>query len=1337
MRLPSHAPAAARYQAGVMFLLTLCFSLSLLAQDYVFDLQHIKVQDGLPNRRVFHVTQDQEGFIWISSPGAISRYDGYQFTTYDASFLNISENNGSILAVDRDNYLWYCEQKGVENANYSGVIDTRRDTVYDLETFTHGLFSSQDVIHISQSRVNRSELLIATRQGVVYQYDGAFTELYRLPEKVRNFVISEALPDGSYWILHAQSMRRVKNGRQLDHFKVEPSGLFKIVANHPETIVETRNFAFLSKYWVLRNRQLMPFQPKPAPPSEITALFQVHRDYLCFATPEAIRIQDRAGNELLNYPVSKTLGKAENLKHFNGAFVDRHHTLWISSDNGLIRISQKPTPFRIRQAGNSIRSIFRDEGGLWIGGYRQNIYERHAPRAEQIDIPSHPAITSFVRGKQGQLWAGTDGFLIMRYDPDQQEWTEYDFSSEGKRLFQLFPNPTTGRLWVGTSDGLAYLNPQGEQLTPFELPIGSRSTLIRQFYPNAAGIWIVSNKGLFLMDSRTEVILRHYSEADGLPTDNLNHLYEDADGVFWLASRGGGLIRWDRAQHTFRQFTRRDGLIDPTIYAVYEDDFANLWLPSNHGLMRFNKHAKDVQVYLPQHGLAHEEFNTFAHFQAEDGTLYFGGLNGLTQFHPRDVIQEQDYATPLHLTRLRVLENNAEDFVDHLEAYRTEQRVRLKPGSQILELEVSLLDYESQAAKQYAYQIEGFQNQWIHTEENTISIINLPYGRYTVRVKGRGATGVWSDHLLNIPVWVQKPFYWQWWFILATIALGAGTVTAAVRWRVNRLKKDRAWLEAEVGARTRQIEADKQTIAAQAAALQELDQAKNRFFSNITHEFRTPLTLVIAPLEQVRTDPSLPPILRQPIQGALNNARRILTLINQLLDLSKIENQVMKVEAARGDLIAYTRELVQQFRVLAQNKSLRLHFTSDRDHWETHFDQDKWDKVVYNLLSNAIKFTPPGNVIRLSVKQVDKDGKEWIQLVVKDNGIGIESHQLERIFERFYQPDDSLTRQRGGTGIGLAIVKEIVALQGGSVSVASQRGEGTSFHILLPTLPAANSRPLADIPELAALPHPTPPEPQSTRRAAATSRRRKDRLELLIVEDNPEMRAYIRRCLGEDRYRITEAADGQQGIEKAQGLIPDLIISDVMMPKQDGFAVTRAIRRNVRTSHIPLVLLTAKTTLESRLTGLQRGADAYLTKPFSPRELVLRTEKLIEIRRLLQQRYQSGSPPAEADTYGQEDAFISTLHNYVLAHIDETDLSGDRIGQHFGMSRIHLYRKLKALTDQSITEFVKAVRLQKAYELLQQGQGNVSEVAYQTGFSSLSHFSRSFKQAYGITPSQV
>jgi DNA-binding response OmpR family regulator len=242
---------------------------------------------------------------------------------------------------------------------------------------------------------------------------------------------------------------------------------------------------------------------------------------------------------------------------------------------------------------------------------------------------------------------------------------------------------------------------------------------------------------------------------------------------------------------------------------------------------------------------------------------------------------------------------------------------------------------------------------------------------------------------------------------------------------------------------------------------------------------------------------------------------------------------------------------------------------------------------------------------------------------------------------------------------------------------------------------------------------------------------------LLIVEDNPEMRAYIRRCLGEDRYRITEAADGQQGIEKAQGLIPDLIISDVMMPKQDGFAVTRAIRRNVRTSHIPLVLLTAKTTLESRLTGLQRGADAYLTKPFSPRELVLRTEKLIEIRRLLQQRYQSGSPPAEADTYGQEDAFISTLHNYVLAHIDETDLSGDRIGQHFGMSRIHLYRKLKALTDQSITEFVKAVRLQKAYELLQQGQGNVSEVAYQTGFSSLSHFSRSFKQAYGITPSQV
>ena len=1302
----------------------------LVAQPYLFDVREINVEDGLPHRRAFAVTQDQDGFIWVNTPGAISRYDGYRFKTYNASFLKISENNSVFLAPDKDNNLWYCEITGIENPNQSGIINTRQDTVYDFETFTHGLFSSEDVIHISQSKINRSDLFISTRQGIVYKYNQDFEEVYRVPGEIRNFVICEALPDSSYWILHARTMARVKNGQLLDSFDIGPPGLFQFTAYHPDIIVETRYQEYLSNYWVLQNRQLTPFYLKNHPPEEIAALFQIHKDYTCFATPGAIVIQDQAGNQLLNYPVSIASGRIRNQRYYNGAFVDRQNILWITSDNGLARVSRKQNPFKALQAGNSIRSIFRDEHGLWIGGYRQNAYENLTAEEAQITIPLYPAITSFVRGKQGHLWAGTDGFIMMEYIPAQNRWVEHDFSSQETRLFKLFQNPVTGKLWAGTPDGLIYLDDKKKELVPVQLPVSSRATFVRHFYQNEQGIWIASSKGLFLMDSRTEKILDYYSMADGLPDDNINHLYEDAEGIFWLASKGGGLIRWDRKNNAFRQFTRENGLSDNTIYAVYEDDYENLWLPSNYGLMRFDKNSYNTRVYLPENGIAHEEFNTFAHFQAEDGTLYFGGLNGITQFHPKDIIGEETENIPLYLSKVRVLTENAEDFVDKTEGFRAAKNIRLDPGDRILELEVSLLDYESSTDNQYAYQIEGYQDQWVYTGENKISIINPPYGRYAIKIKGRGASGAWSNDILNIPVYARKPFYLQWPFIAFLSAFIIAMIFAIVRWRVFKLKKDRARLEAEVRNRTR-------TIAAQAEELKELDKVKTRFFSNITHEFRTPLTLIIGPLEQAIAEQPPPTIFRRRLNGVLKNARHLLGLINQMLDLSKIESGRLEIEVSRGDLVAYTRELTNRFQPLARKKELSLAFTTHQDKWETQFDKDKWDKIVYNLLFNAIKFTPPGNAVQVSLASARQNGVEFIRLDVKDTGIGIEQEQLEQIFDRFYQGDNSSTRAQGGTGIGLSLVKELVELQGGEIRVSSEVGKGTTFEVYLPVLEGEQVQPLdaEPAPEPIALPVaeeeiPVPPAPVS-------SFSEQPKLELLLIEDNAEMREYIRYCIDTSRYNITEAADGEEGIEKALALTPDLIISDVMMPKKNGFEVVKAIRGHIGTSHIPLILLTARASLESRLEGLRRGADAYLTKPFSPQELALRIEKLIEVRRLLQQRYQNGLPAAGDETYQQEDEFISSLRNHIVERLDEPNLDGDHIGRHFGLSRSSLHRKLKALTDQSISELVRTIRLSTALELIREGKLNISEIAYQTGFSSISAFSRAFKRAYGKAPSEM
>jgi CheY-like chemotaxis protein len=421
---------------------------------------------------------------------------------------------------------------------------------------------------------------------------------------------------------------------------------------------------------------------------------------------------------------------------------------------------------------------------------------------------------------------------------------------------------------------------------------------------------------------------------------------------------------------------------------------------------------------------------------------------------------------------------------------------------------------------------------------------------------------------------------------------------------------------------------------------------------------------------------------------------------------------------------------------LSRNKGQNLYFTSCKKGWIVNFDHKKWDKIIYNLLSNAIKFTPEGKNIEVNLEEVYHEEEAHIKLSVKDEGIGIPEEELSHIFDRFYQVGHSGTQVQQGTGIGLSLVKELVQLQKGSIEVFSKLGKGTTFQILMPIPKTAAVIPL----------NPQAPEKEpnlfdklldNNNEKQSVNTTFDDPLEVLIVEDNEEMREYISHCLANTHSKITEASNGAEGIEKAFSLIPDLIISDVMMPKKDGFELTEEIRKNTSTSHIPLILLTAKTSHESRIRGLKRGADLYLTKPFSPEELALQVQKLIEIRKYLRERYQNIVVTESNDAFQQEDAFIVKLRSFILKNISDPDLTGDRIGSHFALSRVHLYRKLKALTNLSISEFVKKIRLEKAKELLEENKLNISEIADLTGFTSVSLFSRNFKQAFGKSPSKM
>ncbi|MCB9040888.1 MAG: response regulator [Lewinellaceae bacterium] len=1314
------------------------------AQDYLFDTEVINVENGLPHRNTYGIVQDAAGFIWVSTLRGISRYDGYRFKTYDRSLLNIPEDfAASYLAIDGENRIWY-SGKNKPNRPYSGLIDPRRDSIYVMEAISGSRFTSGDVIYVGNSNVNKDHIIIATIDGVIYNYDGDFHEIYRASRPFPDNVLCQALPDGSYWVIHTSYSKtsqneifRVKNGKILQQLKVD-HWIKRMVASYPELVLEIP-YAPTTDYWKPENDRLVPFSVKRDSPEDVVALLQLHQDYSCYLTGSELLVQDKQGNSIYSFDRFKFLDR--KFEGCNNTLSDRQGILWITTGNGIIKLSARKNLFKNLGITNNIRGIYREGAQLWTGNIITDL--EHGTQTT-IPIRNSEGINSFYKDRQRQLWIASDKNFIMRYIPGENRYSYYYYNYEGYEgivFFNLvFQNALTKTYWLGAKDGLFRFDPNAEKITPFPLPIASERIYVRHFYQNAKGIWITTDKGIFLMDARNEVIIKHYTTKDGLASNDINYLYEDRKGIFWIGTKDSGLLRWDLTTNSFRQYSRDNGLSNDNIYAVYEDDFNTLWLPSDHGLMAFDKNAETAKVYLPEHGIAHEEFNTFSHFQDTDGTLYFGGLKGLTSFHPRDLQEQSTISPPLYATRVQILEKDSETYTDKTTAFKTAKKIVFNPNDRILELELTALDYEKSAENQYAYKLTGKQDQWIYTRENKLSIINPPYGKYDLVIKARGASGSWSENPLVIPMHVKTPFYMQWWFILASGLLAIAVILISLRWRVRKLQKDRQRLEAEVQKRTWKIEQDKITIEAQAEALKALDKAKTRFFSNITHEFRTPLTLVRGPVEQMIAQPPPPATLKKRLSGVLKNTDNLLELINQLLDMSKLESGRMRIEASQGDIVRYTGKLVARFQPLADTKKIQLDFTAHAGTWKTHFDSDKWIKILYNLISNALKFTPAGGRVTVDLEQLQQAHQDYIQLTVKDSGIGIEAGQLEHIFDRFYQVDASATRFQGGTGIGLSLVKELVELQNGTVAVSSTVGEGTAFTVMLPVLLAPTETNGIPAPEEAEVVPPFmafPDTPTENGRGILKDQNKAEKLELLIVEDHPDMRAYIRSCINASVYNITEAGDGQEGIEKAREIIPDLIISDVMMPKKDGFALTRAIRDHLATSHIPLILLTARASLESRLKGLERGADAYLTKPFSPQELALRIQKLIELRKALRERFQNGQAPEENAAFQKEDRFISALKDYILENISNPDLPAEAIGKHLGISRIQLYRKLKALKNMSVRDYVRSIRLDVAWRLLKEQKLNISEVAYETGFSSPADFSRAFKKAYGKAPSKI
>lgn len=852
-------------------------------------------------------------------------------------------------------------------------------------------------------------------------------------------------------------------------------------------------------------------------------------------------------------------------------------------------------------------------------------------------------------------------------------------------------------------------------------------------------IWMATLNGLWKINPKTKEVIQ-LNEKNGLANNQVICIHEAKDGKIWLGMINGGLQIYDPTTGVFKSFNESNGLSNKSAVGILEDEDGDKWVSTFSGITVLSEQEEILFKIYEEDGLSHKEFNRFSYYKMKDGRFIFGTVSGINMIDPKEIKSAftQKDELFLYLTEISYFDNQQNKDTTLRSQFNHIPTITLPATHRYLSLDFSLSDYIHAQKSSFAYRLAGTkgiykeqEDDWVNLGSNSFLTLNdLPAGKHTLLVRGTDYKGQLIEEIISIPIKVKEFFYKTWWFYaLCTLPFIVGIIL----WN-RRLVTEKNRLEEEVEKRTHQIQKDKKLIEQQATKLQELDEIKSRFFTNISHEFRTPLTVISGMADQVEGQENVKELIKR-------NSASLLNMVNQILDIRKLEAGKLELNLIQEDIIKYIKYIIESFSSLAKNKGVDLQFQSSQEDIIMDYDPEKLLRIISNLLSNAIKFTPEGGQIEV---HAFKNKAEQFTLSVKDNGVGIPNKQLPYIFDRFYQVSNQdkpleASSGGGGTGIGLALTKELIKLMNGEISVKSNAEQlsserGTTFTIYLPISRKAK---ISSDDAFLNQSLQTPVVDADKLLTNLIGQQDSSLPKLLIVEDNPDIVHYLVTCL-KDQFQLDIAKDGQEGIERAFEESPDIILSDVMMPRKNGYELCQTIKLDQRTSHIPIVLLTAKADIESRIEGLERGADAYLAKPFNKKELLVSLQKLIEIRRRLQDRYstQGVLEPSDDPNIQLEDAFIVSVREAVEQHIDQPNFGPNELAKTLGMSRSSFFAKIKALTDRSPALFIRSIRLHHSKPLLKNTDLNISQVAYEVGFDDPNYFSRCFSQEFGISPKQ-
>ena len=1377
----------------------------LHAQSDTFRFKQLGVEDGLSQGSIYTFWQDHKGFMWIGTRDGLNKYDAQKFTIYrndpqDSSSL--SDNFIVSLFEDSKKRMWVGAYTGLN------LYDHKTDKVRQVYLSDHQGQIENDCLISAIREDSKGQVWFASSQGLYWLGDHMqqpkllFHSSFYSDHAIRSNLVQEVFEDsdGIIWI-----------GTESDLIGARP------IMDETEDISLEILYHFypgdnkLNDYDVTTIKEIGEGEIWIGTNVGGITIFDKEKESFSYIKHDATDKSSLASNDVrsiymdrdggiwigtfkgLNY-ISPT-GKwrrfvsdeknKESLSHdsVRGIFQDRKGTLWIGTYFGGVNILDQDlppfenlvySPYTNSISHNVVSSIIEEgQVGLWIGteGGGLNYYDKvkrhfthYKHRQSDPNSLSADNVKAIHIDQNGKLWVGTyngglnlmDGrsgrFIHFKYDPKKPNTVPHN------NVYAI-EEDKEGNLWIGTfGGGLGFMDK--DDIGSFEVfkpgldekhKISSdriRSMMI----DSEDNLWVGTENGLNLRKSSEEKFsVYNFSKFNehSISGDVVVSIFEDSKNRIWLGTYQNGLNLYDSDNDSFTRFTEREGLPGNNIFGITEDDNNNLWLSTNNGICKFNPDTQEIKSYGLEDGLAGNEFVLGSNLKMKDGKVAFGSFKGLTIFHP-DSITPNNYVPPVALTDFKLFNRSVQPGEKGiLDGHISETKeIVLKHNQNVFSVNFAVLNFLIPEKNQYAYRLDGFEHDWNFVSNPQATYTNLNAGTYNLLVKGANNDGIWNDVPTSLTIKVLPPPWKTWWAFTIYAIIILLTVYLLIRFIQVRSK----------------LEHDLQIEHLEKEREREIHELKLNFFTNISHEFRTPLTLIMAPLEKVLVDNKLNNEARSLLETVKNNAGRLLRLVNQLMDFRKQESGNTQIKVSCQNLVHFLEEIMVTFKFYAQENKINLKFISERREILVYYDPDHIEKVVVNLLSNAFKYSHENGNITLSIScgpSSPKFPEGSAVIKVEDDGAGIPAENLESVFDRFYQVSDKYKHERGkenSSGIGLALAKGLVHLHGGEINATSAIVEGTGnnltcFKVALPlgkkhfdadqlsvALDADNSSKVRNLAINALAAKSTSPHRLKELEGDLSIIDQKEKEEkptIVVVEDNNEVRDMVVDSLKRE-YKVYPANNGLAGWELIQKKIPDLVITDVMMPQSDGIELLGKVKNDLRTNHIPVILLTARTSMDYMLTGLKEGGDDYITKPFHLEVLQLKIRNVLSGRECFRKKFiqEYLVQPTTEKEKSPENEFLKKVLGIIEENFGNDDFNVVVLSRELGISRPVLYRKLKQLTDLSVIELINQIKFKKAAQLLVEGEMTISEVAYTVGFNDPKYFGKSFKSHFGQSPTE-